>query len=105
MHGALLLGVPDMLFGLSAIPVFRRARRGGMRPRALATWHLVGFGVVFLPGELVIQSGLPGPIYWYTAQPDSLAFLQFPMAFGPTAVVPLLLLMNLLCAWRSGRSG
>ena len=92
-HFGLLVGVPDFLFGLSALAVARLQRDGRISPRRVGLWHALGCAVVALPAGPLIQAGLPGPLEVFRG---SEALLVYPMALAPTLVVPLLVMVN---AW------
>jgi hypothetical protein len=97
---ALGVGLPDLLFGLSALWVARRAVRGELGHRAFLWWNVVGALVIVPAAPILIQLGLPGPAYVFTSQPDARAILAFPMAIAPLVGVPLFVLMNACVAWR-----
>ncbi len=99
IYFALLVGVPDLLFGLSAIIVARRLSRQAIRPGALIAWNAIGVAVI-LPAVPLIQMGLPGPLQVFTAEPTALKVLEFPMVLAPSVIVPLFMLLNFLLAWR-----
>lgn len=96
----LLVGVPDLAFGLSAVWVARRAARGQVSARTFLRWNLLG-ALVIVPGApLLLQLGLPGPLQVFPALPDARAVFTWPMALAPMVVVPLFVLLNLGVAWR-----
>ena len=100
LYYALLIGVPDMLYGLSALWVARRAARQRIAPRALALWHLAGATIIVPFGVVLLQMGLPGPWRIFAGTPDIATIFVFPMALAPTLVVPLFVCVNLLAALR-----
>ena len=65
LHFELGVGIPDLAFGLSALWMARAIRLGAVGWRGLAAWHLVGFAVVALPAFLLLQMGLPGPLFLF----------------------------------------
>jgi hypothetical protein len=94
----LYIGVPDFIFGLSALLmawlVYRNKIGGGI----VASWNLIG-AMIIVPGGLVlIQMGLPGPWHVFTASPTIVTIFEFPMALAPTVVVPIFVLLNTLVA-------
>ena len=100
------LGITDLAFGLSALFVAPAVRAGRMSRRALGIWHLIGFAIIALPAGLLMQMGLPGPIFVFDTPPTAEALFAFPMALAPTVAVPLLILVNLWIGlrllWRQG---
>ena len=94
------VGIPDLLFGLSAPGIVWAMRRGAIGWRGLALWNLIGFAVVVLPALPLMQMGLPGPLEVFDGPPASEALLVYPMALAPTVVVPIFLMLNLWAtAW------
>ena len=95
-----LVGVPDLLFGLSALWVAERLRRGRMGERGFLLWNLIGALIIVPSAPILIQLGLPGPLQLFTAQPDARAIMTYPMSIAPMIGVPLFVLINLWVAWR-----
>lgn len=100
----LAIGLTDLAFGLSAVWMFVLARCGSVSADALAIWHLVGVLIILMPGELVLQTGLPGPLRVFTEYPTSEVMLDWPMALAPSLVVPCFLLLNIFGAVAAFRS-
>ena len=94
------VGVPDLLFGLSAFWVAGKAKRGALGRRAFLTWNLIGLLVIVPSTPVLLQMGLPGPLQVFTSVPDARAVFTYPMALAPMVGVPLLVLVNLWVAWR-----
>jgi hypothetical protein len=92
------VGIPDLLFGLSALWIAWAIRRGAIGWRGLTYWNLLGFTVVALPAVLLAQMGLPGPLQVFEGPPASEALLVYPMALALTVVVPFFLMLNLWAA-------
>lgn len=90
------VGIPDFLFGLSAIVLALRYE-SSHSPIALIAWNLVGIAVI-LPAPILLQLGLPGPLHMFTDMPDGRALFEFPMVLAPTVVVPLFVTMNAIQA-------
>lgn len=86
------VGIPDLAFGLSAIPVTFLARGGQLTPRVLGLWHLVG--------ALVILAPVAGLMHVFMQDALFAELFAFPMALGPTLVVPTLVMLNLMVAVR-----
>ena len=100
LHFELGVGIPDLLFGLSALWIAWAVRRGAIGWRGLAIWNLLGFALVTLPALLLTQMGLPGPMQVFEGPPASEVLLVYPMALAPTVVVPFFLMLNLwVAAW------
>ncbi len=96
----LAVGIPDLLFGASALWVASRARRGVLGDRTFLIWNLVGVAVIVPTAPVLLQLGLPGPLHVFTSAPDARAVFTFPMSIAPLMGVPLFVLTNLLVAWR-----
>ena len=96
----ILVGVPDLLFGLSAFWIAARARRGEMSERGFMIWNLIGAGVIVPSAPILLQLGLPGPLQVFTSLPDARAVFTYPMSIAPMIGVPLFVLVNLWVAWR-----
>ena len=94
----LAVGVPDLLFGLSALYVGGRARKGSIGRRGVALWSLVGAALIVPSAPLVAQLGLPGPLMVFGTPPTAAALFDYPMVLAPTLMVPLFVLFNLLTA-------
>lgn len=100
LHFELGVGIPDLLFGLSALWIAWAVRRGAIGWGGLAIWNLLGFALVALPALLLTQMGLPGPMQVFEGPPASEVLLVYPMALAPTVVVPFFLMLNLwVAAW------
>lgn len=85
------IGVPDFLFGVSALVVAWMAWRGAIPARALAYWNLVGVAVIVLPTFL--------PMLYWMSEPGFEFIFAFPMVLAPSIVVSILVSLNLLQAW------
>ncbi len=93
-HFILPVGVPDLLIGLSALPLAARLGSGANAARRLEpAWHLIGAGVLLLALPLM-QLSQPGPLWIYRDLPSTDLVLAFPMALVPTFVAPLLVLLH-----------
>ncbi|MCG8651193.1 MAG: hypothetical protein MI861_15250 [Pirellulales bacterium] len=100
----LLVGVPDLIFATSALWVLRKHRAGTLTDRTFLLWNLAGALVIVPITPIVLQMGLPGPLQYFTSQPDARAVFSFPMAIAPMISVPILVLVNLLVVWRLATS-
>ena len=98
-----LVGVPDLLFGFSALWVAAVLKRGGLSRKFWIAWNLVGFAIIVPIGCIVINLSLPGPFQMYPEPPTFLVAFEFPMSLAPTAVVPWLVVANLWAAtqWKN----
>ena len=94
------VGIPDLIFGLSAFWIARKAQRGELSGKAFWVWNLIGVLVIVPSVPILLQLGLPGPIQVFTSVPDARAVLAFPMSIAPTIGVPLFVLVNLWVVWR-----
>ena len=94
---AYFVGVPDLIFGLSALYV---GLHGDPSERFLMYWHLTGALVVTIPAMLLFQTGLPGAIQIFTEEPTTEKLLEFPMVLAPSLVVPMFILLNVMVFFR-----
>lgn len=94
---ALPIGIPDFLFGLSALWLGLRMAERRPAPATLIAWNLVGVAVI-LPAPFLMQMGMPGPLYTFMSQPDARALLDYPMALAPTLIVPTFITLNAMHA-------
>ncbi|MEE8348094.1 MAG: hypothetical protein V3R94_00875 [Acidobacteriota bacterium] len=91
------IGIPDFLFGLSAIAVGWLLLRGSIGPRFLVAWSLTGAAIILVPTFAFMG-------YWMN-EPGFTFIFQFPMVLAPSIVVPMFISLNALLAWRSFRYG
>ena len=97
------VGIPDFLFGISALIVAFLLLRQAVSDEFLVVWSLVGASVILLPTFLANN-------YWMNEPGFSFIF-EFPMVMAPGIVVPVFVLLNFLLAWgawiqsRSGEGG
>ncbi len=97
---ALWVGIPDLIFGLSALWVMRLAAQNRLGDRGLMLWNLLGV-LVILPGApLIGQMGLPGVFHMIDETPSMVTLYEFPMVLAPSLVVPVFVMMNLFTAMR-----
>ncbi|MEW8690965.1 MAG: hypothetical protein AB2535_07740 [Candidatus Thiodiazotropha endolucinida] len=94
---AWFVGGPDLLFGVSAIIVTLLARSGRLSDRFILFWHLVGAFVIVLP--------VAGLMHLFMAEALFGRLFMFPMVMAPALIVPTLVLLNLLVAWRFYEQG
>lgn len=93
------VGIPDMLFGISALLLGFAAHRRPLSNRLLMVWNLIGI-VIILPASPLMQMGLPGPLQFFVSEPTAERLLDFPMVLAPSLIVPMFILLNTLIAWR-----
>lgn len=99
VHVELAIGLTDLVFGVSAMFLYPLAQTRRISTDALALWHIVGVLIVIVPGELAIQTGLPGRLQIFSTSPTAEVMLAFPMVLAPTLVVPIFLMLNMLGAY------
>jgi len=85
------VGIPDFLFGLSALVVGWLVLRKGISNGFLIFWNLLGAAIILVP----VFGIMP---YWMNELGFSFIF-EFPMILAPSVVVPIFILINLLMAW------
>lgn len=108
VYFAVAVGVPDLLFGASALWVAWRAHRGRLGRRRFLAWNVLGALVIVPAAPVLLQLGLPGPFHVFEASPDARAVFTYPMSIAPMIGVPLFVLVHACVAWRlleRGRSG
>ena len=91
----LWVGVPDLLFGLSAIAVAWHMTKSPVTRNFWITWHAIGAGIILMLGMVVINMSLPGIFQVWAEPPTFEVAMQFPMALAPSMIVPLLVAGNL----------
>lgn len=87
------LGIPDALFGASALAIALIGTDAVPGP-ALLLWNAVG-AALLLTALPMLQLSLPGPLQRFRSQPDGRVLFVFPLVLAPTVVAPLFLLANL----------
>lgn len=97
---AMLIGIPDLLFGAAAIWMTLRAAQKKSSDRELLAFHIVGALIILPFGVVLLQMGLPGPWQFFSGDPSIASIFAFPMALAPTLVVPLFVVINLFAAQR-----
>ena len=86
------IGIPDFLFGLSALVVGWLLLRNAVSHSFLAIWNLVGALLILLPTFI--------PMYYWMNEPGFVFIFEFPMVLAPSIVLPMFISLNLLMAWR-----
>lgn len=92
------VGIPDCLYGISALILVGTAHYKRVTPRMLGFWHLGGIAVIVTTAPFIMQMSLPGPWYIFQSLPDGRALLEFPMVLAPTLVVPFFIIINAIAA-------
>lgn len=92
------VGIPDFLYGASALILAIPGVYQQMNSRLLGLWNIAGIGIIFATAPFIFQMSLPGPLYFFQNLPDGRALLEFPMVLAPTLVVPFFLIINAIVA-------
>ncbi len=85
------IGIPDFLFGLSALVVGWLLMRNAVSPKFIIAWNLVGFSLIMFPTF--------GPMTYWMNEPGFSFIFEFPMVLAPSIVIPTFISLNLLGAW------
>jgi len=86
------VGIPDFLFGLSALIVGWLLLRNAVSNGFLMIWNLIGAAIILLPTFLFMN--------YFMNEPGFIFIFEFPMVLAPSIVVPIFILFNILLAWR-----
>lgn len=86
------VGIPDFLFGGSALIVGWLLMRKAVGHRFLMIWNLIGAAIILLPTFVFTNH--------FMSEPGFIFIFEFPMVLAPSIVVPIFVLLNLLLAWR-----
>ena len=100
MSFAIWVGIPDLLFGVSALVMYWMARQGRVSSLGLMVWNALGVLVIIPGAPLVAQAGLPGAFFRSNETPSMMTLYEFPMVLAPSLVVPVFVLFNLIVAAR-----
>ncbi|MCH8320813.1 MAG: hypothetical protein IH790_07650 [Acidobacteria bacterium] len=92
----LWIGIPDFLFGVSAILVGWLLLREAVSKGFLVVWSLIGASIILLPTFPLMN-------YWMN-EPGFVFIFEFPMVLAPGIVVPMMIFFNLLLAWGAFQS-
>lgn len=85
------IGIPDFIFGLSALVIAWLVRQQRIGARTIVLWNLLGFGIIVVPTFV--------PMNHWMKEPGFEFIFEFPMILAPSIVVSLLISLNLLHAW------
>ncbi|MGV2831856.1 hypothetical protein [Myxosarcina sp. GI1(2024)] len=105
LYFELIVGIPDLCFGLSALIVGILTMQRKISSRALIIWHFIGFVIIVPTAPLLLQLGLPGALQMFSQPPTAEAVYTFPMSLAPMMIVPTFVTFNLLGIWREGIVG
>jgi len=94
------IGIPDFIFGLSALLMAWFVYKKQVGAKAVIAWNVAGAMIIVPVGMVLMQMGLPGAWLTFTDVPTILTIFEFPMALAPTVVVPVFIMMNLLISIR-----
>jgi hypothetical protein len=91
------LGLPELLFGLSAILVTWQARQGRLSKVFRMRWHLLGALLILIPLLAFMPLFMRDSLFerWF----------EFPAIFAPSLLIPTLVMLNLLVVWRQWETG
>lgn len=95
-HFEVAVGINDLAFGLSALPMYVLARSRRLSSDAAVLWHTTGIVIIVLPAGLAIELGMPGRLSYLWPEASSQAIFAFPMVLAPSLVVPGFLILSLL---------
>jgi hypothetical protein len=87
----LWVGIPDLLFGVSALLLGWIMSRRTPSERSMIVWNVIGIAVILLP----LFAMMP---YWMN-EPGFVFIFEFPMIMAPSIVVPMFISLNGLMAW------
>jgi len=87
----LWIGIPDFLYGASAIIVGWLLLQKAVGNRFLIIWNLIGPAIILLPTFVFMN-------YWMN-EPGFTFIMEFPMVLAPSIVVPIFIFLNFLLAW------
>lgn len=91
------IGIPDLLFGLLSLLLALNYPRIAPDRRTIIAWNGLGM-LSLMAAPVLMQMGLPGPLYVFQTQPDARSLFDFPMVLAPTLVVTWMFFIN---AWHS----
>jgi hypothetical protein len=86
------IGIPDFLYGFSALVIGWLVLRKAIGNRFLIIWSLIGPAIILLPTFVFMN-------YWMK-EPGFSFIMEFPMVLAPSIVVPIFIFLNFLLAWK-----
>ena len=97
---AKFIGIPDFLYGVTTLIAAVLIYKGVWKEKSAIIINLIGFIIIVPIGMILMNVGLPGPMYMIEESPSLKTIFEFPMALAPTLVVPIFVMVNLLVALR-----
>jgi hypothetical protein len=97
---AQFVGIPDFLYGMTTLIAAVLIYRGVWKERSAIIINLIGFIIIVPFAVILINVGLPGPLYMIEESPSLKTIFEFPMVLAPTLVVPIFAMVNLFVALR-----
>ncbi|MEE8206737.1 MAG: hypothetical protein V3T82_07290 [Nitrospinaceae bacterium] len=97
---AKFVGIPDFLYGVTTLIAAVLIYRGVWKERSAIIINLIGFIIIVPFAVILINVGLPGPLYMIEESPSLKTIFEFPMVLAPTLVVPIFAMVNLFVALR-----
>jgi hypothetical protein len=94
------VGIPDFLYGVTTLIAAVLIYRGVWKERSAIIINLIGFIIIVPFAVILINVGLPGPLYMIEESPSLKTIFEFPMVLAPTLVVPIFAMVNLFVALR-----
>jgi hypothetical protein len=88
------VGIPDFIFAIFAIIALVLNYRKELSKRVYYAIMIYGILVIIPVGMILINTGLPGPLFIYDGNPGISTIFEFPMALAPTVVVPLFIIVS-----------
>jgi hypothetical protein len=94
------IGIPDFLFGVSALIMAWLTMKQRVGTWAVVVWNAIGLTIIVPNVLIVIWLSLPGPWQLFSAEPTIMTLFEFPMVLAPALVVPVFVMMNMFVAAR-----
>ncbi len=95
-----VVGIPDFLYGVTTLIAAVLIFKGVWKEKSAIIINLIGFIIIVPFAVILINVGLPGPLYMIEESPSLKTIFEFPMVLAPTLVVPIFAMVNLLVALR-----
>ncbi len=97
---AKFVGIPDFLYGVTTLIAAVLIYKGVWKEKSAIIINLIGFIIIVPIGMVLMNVGLPGPMYMIEESPGLKTIFEFPMVLAPTLVVPIFAMVNLFVALR-----
>ncbi len=94
------IGIPDFLYGVTTLIAAVLIYKGVWKEKSAIIINIIGFIIIVPFAMVLINVGLPGPMYMIEESPSLKTIFEFPMALAPTLVVPIFAMVNLLVVLR-----